>query len=158
MLPLRMIVGERSYTDSAGRIWSPDRYFINGQVAGNTGSVRGTSDPDLYANERYGHFSYVLPVPQGRYSVMLHFAETHFGPSHPRKIGGEGSRVFNILANGVMLSENFDLFKEAGGDYRAIAKTFRGLQPSAQGNLTLSFVPVKNYASVRAIEVIDEGE
>jgi hypothetical protein len=158
MIPIRMLVGDQSYTDSNGRTWSPDRYFINGQVAGNTGVVKGTGEPDLYAHERYGNFSYVIPVPRGRYSVTLHFAETHFGPSHPRKIGGVGSRVFHLLANGVPLLRNFDIFKTAGGDYRALPMNFRGLEPSAQHNLTLSFVPVTNYASVRAIEVTDESE
>jgi len=36
-------------------------------------------------------------------------------------------------------------------------KTFHGLKANAQGKLLLSFVPVKNYASVYAVEVIDES-
>lgn len=156
MLPVRMIAGEHSYTDSKGQIWSPDSYFVNGRIAANAGTVKGTSDPDLYANERYGNFKYVIPVPPGRYSVTLHFAETHFGPSHPRKIGGAGSRVFDVLLNGAVLMRDFDVFKAAGGDFRAFFVTFKGLEPSPQGTLALSFVPVSNYASVRAIEVVAE--
>jgi hypothetical protein len=34
---------------------------------------------------------------------------------------------------------------------------FRGLQPNAQGKLNIEFVPVVNYATVYAIEVLDEG-
>lgn len=158
MLPLRMIVGEQSYTDSQGRIWGPERYFVNGQVARHVGSIRNTPDADLYANERYGHFRYVIPVPPGRYTVTLHFSETFFGPSHPRKLKGPGSRVFHILCNGTALTKDFDIFQAAGGDFLPATLTFRGLAPSPQRSLNLSFVPVTDYASVRAIEVIDEAK
>jgi hypothetical protein len=56
----------------------------------------------------------------------------------------------------VALVRNLDVAKEAGGPSRVLVKTFRGLHPSAQGKLLFSFVPVKNYASVYAIEVLDE--
>jgi hypothetical protein len=39
--------------------------------------------------------------------------------------------------------------EEAAGD----GQTFRRLKPNAQGKLALSFVPVKDYAMVNAIEV-----
>ena len=39
---------------------------------------------------------------------------------------------------------------------RQIVKSFSGLHPDGQGKLLLSFVPLKNYANVSAIEVIDE--
>ena len=48
------------------------------------------------------------------------------------------------------------MYKEAGGD-RPLVKTFHGLKANAQGKLMLSFVPVKNYASVYAVEVSDES-
>jgi len=37
-------------------------------------------------------------------------------------------------------------------------KAFQHVQPNAQGKLLLSFVPVKNYANISAIEVLDEGQ
>ena len=49
------------------------------------------------------------------------------------------------------------MLKEAGGPMRQLKKTFRGLEPNAQGKLNLQFVPVQNYAMINAIEVIDEG-
>jgi hypothetical protein len=38
-----------------------------------------------------------------------------------------------------------------------LVKKFRGLRPTTQGKLNFEFVPVVNYASVFAIEVLDEG-
>lgn len=55
------------------------------------------------------------------------------------------------------LLRNFDIFKEAGGEDRPIRKVFHSLQPNAQGKLVFSFVPVRNYACINAIEVVDEG-
>jgi hypothetical protein len=51
-----------------------------------------------------------------------------------------------------------DIFKEAHGPNKALEKSFHGLTPNGQGKLFLSFVPVKDYPTVRAIEVIDESQ
>jgi hypothetical protein len=37
-----------------------------------------------------------------------------------------------------------------------VVRTFRHLRPNGQGKLLLSFSPVNNYATVRAIEVVPE--
>jgi hypothetical protein len=37
-----------------------------------------------------------------------------------------------------------------------LEKSFDNLSPNAQGKLVLSFVPAVDYATVRAIEVLDE--
>lgn len=155
--PVRIVAQERSYTDEAGHLWSPDRYFFGGRMITNSQTVEGTTDAGLYSAERYGHFDYAIPVAEGRYGVKLCFAETYFGGKNPGK-GGLGSRVFDVYSNGIILLHNFDIFKEAGGENRALDKTFHGLQPNAMGKLMLSFVPVTNYASVKAIEVIDESK
>jgi Malectin domain len=154
--PIRIVCQQESYTDAAGRLWKPDRYFLRGRLAGDPTAVQGTADPGLYDEERYGNFSYAIPVAEGRYGLTLFFDETYFGPDDPGK-GGAGSRVFDVNCNGVALLRNFDIFKEAGGDNRAVVRTFHGLQPNAQGKLLLSFVPVRNYASLRALEVVDES-
>ncbi len=66
--------------------------------------------------------------------------------------------MFDIYCNGEALMRNFDIFKEAGGADRALRKTFHGLSPNAQGKLLLTFVPVKNYACLNAIEVVHESQ
>ena len=42
------------------------------------------------------------------------------------------------------------------GSGHPVTKTFYHLKPTAQGKLNLTFEPVTNYATVSAIEVIDE--
>lgn len=154
--PVRIVAGGRSYYDRSGRFWGADRYFIGGRPLTRQTVVQGTSDPELYSNERWGHFTYSIPVaPEGRYKVTLKFAETNFGSSNPGR-GGVGSRIFDVYCNGVALLRNFDIFKEAGRENVAVDHVFPGLTPNGQGRLVLSFEPLSEYATVRAIEVEDE--
>lgn len=154
--PIRMLAQDRSYTDANERVWLPENYWMGGQPGLHSAAIEGTEDRELYARERYGNFSYALPVDEGQYTVTLHFAETYWGRENPGG-GGVGSRVFDVFANGVSLIRNLDLYKEVGAD-RAMVRTFRHMKPNAQGKILLSFVPVHNYASLCAIEVEDEAK
>jgi hypothetical protein len=88
--------------------------------------------------------------------VILHFAEFYFGPQAPGS-GGVGSRLFNVMCNGTMLLDHFDVFKETGSRH-AIGKTFYHIRPTAQGKLNLTFEPVVNNATISGIEVLDESQ
>jgi hypothetical protein len=158
ILPIRIRAGDSSVTDHAGNVWNPDNYYIGGRLATHKGEVSLAQDPDLYASERYGNFSYSIPVPPGRYAVTLYFAETYWDPEGQlSNKGGAGSRVFSISCNGTMLLSDFDILKEAK-PLQAVSHTFHNLRPNGQGKLLLSFSPVVNYASVKAIEVKDEQD
>jgi hypothetical protein len=156
--PIRFTAHDKSVFTSDGREWMPDGYFKGGRTLARVGNVIGTNQPELYEAERFGHFSYAISVAPGRYSVTLHFAERYFGAANsPVSHKGIGSRVFNVFCNNDALLKNFDIFKEAGGNGRALTKRFSGLRPNAQGKLLLEFEPVENYPLVNAIEVIDEN-
>lgn len=155
--PIRIVTQPNSVTDHNGIVWHPDTYFTNGHAREHRFHVEGTPDPDLYAWERFGNFSYAIPVDtRDRYTVVLHFAELYFGTEGSGG-GAPGSRVFRVFCNGSTLLDNFDLYKEAGG-LHAVTKTFYHLRPSPQGKLNLTFEPIINNATVSAIEVIDESE
>jgi hypothetical protein len=167
--PIRIVARDHSYTDHAGNLWRPDRYYSGGQLAVHITRipVSHTPDPDLYSGERFGYFSYAMPVAPGKYRVTLRFAETYWGvpnryPSLPDQNGslegGAESRIFDVYCNGVALLRNFNIFKEAGGALSGVDKTFHNLEPDAEGKLMLAFVPARDYASVNAIEIVDESE
>jgi hypothetical protein len=155
--PIRMISLDRHYTDKQGRVWEPDGYARGGQLVVRTKPVESTADPELFRGERYGNLKYVIPVPAGRYGVTLYFAEAWFGPGTPAG-GGAGSRLFHILCNGLALRHNFDVFKEARGNFRGATFSAHGLEPDARGKLNLSLEPTRNYACLNAIEVLDESK
>jgi hypothetical protein len=155
-LPLRICARSATYTDHDGNLWGIDRYFIGGE-ASSIGKVTSTTgDPELFSGQRYGHFSYRLPVPPGRYKLRLLFAEKFFGP-HNRGKGGVGSRIFNVYASGGAILRNFDIFKEAGENH-GLEKVFHGITPNPAGRIDLTFEPIVNYAIVNAIELTPEGD
>jgi hypothetical protein len=154
-LPIRIVAKNANYTNRNGQLWEADRYFIGGKNTSDGKLPFGTDDPDLFAGQRYGHFSYRLPVPPGRYKLRLLFAETFFGADNRGK-GGIGSRVFNVYCAGVEILHQFDILKEAG-ENRAYEKVFHGIVPNAQGRIELTFEPVVNYAVVQGIELTSDG-
>ena len=156
MRPVRIIASDNTYTDRNGNIWLPDRYFEGGRLVTDKVSIKGSPDPDLYLSQRFGNFSYSIPVAAGsKYSATLHFTEAFFGPGNQGR-GGVDSRLFDVYCNGTVLLRNFDIFKEAGGENRALAKTFHGIVPNDQGKIFFNFVPVRNYPRINAIEVSPE--
>lgn len=156
-LPIRIITQRTPFTDRSGQFWHPDNYFMNGRMSEQPKPITGASDPNLFSTERYGHFSYALPVdPRDRYTLVLHFVEFYFGPDAQGR-GGAGSRVFRVLCNGETLLDNFDIYKEAGS-LHVLTKTFYHIKPSAQGKLNVTFEPITNNATVSGIEVLDEAQ
>jgi hypothetical protein len=152
-LPIRLIMQATSLTDLKGQFWYPDNYFMNGRLANQLHPLVDSPDPDLFSGERYGHFTYAIPVDvRGTYTLTLHFAEFYFASA----ASGTHGRIFKVMCNGQTLLDNFDIFKEAGSLHE-VAKTFRHLKPSAQGKLNLTFEPVVNNATISGIEVLDES-
>ncbi len=155
-LPIRLLMQRTPYTDRNGNVWRPDDYFMYGQLSDLHQPAGDSSDPDLFSSERYGHFTYAIPVDTSdRYTLVLHFVEFYFGADGSGG-GGVGSRVFKVMCNGQTLLDHFDIYKEAGR-LHVLTKTFYHLKPSAQGKLNLTFEPIVNNATVSGIEVLDEG-
>jgi len=158
MRPVRILARQTPYYSNDSHWWSPDNYFEGGELASYpTNPVSGTDDPELYETERWGNFSYAIPVPPGKYILTLLFA-VHRGAdgqaaspvSKPAAV-----RVFNVFCNGESLLQNFDLLKEAR-ESDVVSRRITGVEPNAQGKILLSFVPVEGYASVSGIEVLPQ--
>ena len=156
MLPLRLVTRYRGHFDREGGFWGADRYSQGGTAALRPTPVEGTEEPGLYTSERFGHFSYFLPVADGSYTVTLQFAESALGLEGAGAASTGGRRVFDIFCNGTALVRELDVLRDAGAPNRALVKKFPGLRPNAQGKLDLQFVPVAEHAAVRSIEVTDE--
>lgn len=159
--PVRIRAGwTAAWKDPVGQQWEADSYFMGGNALVRTtnpaeGSNSIAPDMALYTSERWGHFSYALPLPEGKYRVTLRFCEGHYGKRNTGA-GGVGSRIFDVYCNGVALLRGFDIMKEAGGEGRPIDRTFSGVRPNAQGKILLTFVPTAGMACVNGIEVVEE--
>jgi hypothetical protein len=155
--PVRIRAGwPGAWRDPSGHQWQADTYFLGGNAlvrsTNPSQDTSGARDMALYASERWGHFSYALPVADGQYRVKLAFCEGRSG-SHNTRVGGSGSRLFDVYCNGVALLRSLDIFKEAGGEGLPLEKTFTGIRPTAQGKIVLTFVPVVGLACVNGIEI-----
>jgi hypothetical protein len=157
--PVRLLARQTPYYSNDSHWWSPDNYFQGGQLAAYTAPVKGTGDPELYETERWGNFSYAIPVSPGIYSVILHFAVRHTDWDQPSSASGENrvpvAHIFDVYCNGNALLKNFNPAKEAR-QTDVIIRKFTDLRPNAQGKLLLNFVPVEGYATVTGIEVLPQ--
>jgi hypothetical protein len=152
---IRLCAASRPTLDDDGNVWLPDNVAQGGRLSAFTRPIAGTNTPALFKGERFGHFTYTIPVAPSRYTVTLGFAENYHtvwttGP-------GSGQRLFNVYINGVLALRDFDVFVKAGGALRALTQTFRDIEPTPQDKIVITFEPVTDPAIVNTVEVIDQG-
>jgi RHS repeat-associated protein len=125
--------------------WTADQYFTGGTAFTNAAAIGNTTNDAVYQKERYGNFTYSIPVPQsGTYTVELNFAELYFQTA--------GSRVFNVnVENGQFSLQNLDLYRDYGYLNAAVIKA-ENIQVS-DGLLTITFTSVVNLAKISGISV-----
>lgn len=158
--PIRISTRDVPYYSNDSLWWSPDTYFKGGQLSSSQEVALGTDDPEFYEVERWGHFSYAIPVAPGRYTATLYFIEHHALAANAVEQNSAGnqksqSRTFNVFCNGKTILGNLNIVEEAGENH-PLVRNVKGLSPNAQGKLLLEFVPVTGYATVTAIEVVPE--
>lgn len=134
-------------TDAKGVTWEPDQGFIGGDTTERPDDmeIANTQTPSLYRSERYDMSGFSRAVPNGRYVVKLHFAETF------DEITGPGERVFSFNVEGHEF-KNFDVFAKAGGARRAYVESIA--VDVADGKLDISFTPSIQSPEINAIEII----
>ncbi|UOQ69697.1 malectin (plasmid) [Hymenobacter volaticus] len=143
---LRLNAGSGQLTTSVGT-FAADQYAAGGSVFSTDQAIAGTEDDALYQTERYGRFTYNLPVPNGQYTVKLHFAELYWNST--------GQRVFDVAAEGRTVLNTYDIVKKVG-PLTATIETFP--VTVNDGQLTLAFTPGTggvDQPKVSAIEVLE---
>lgn len=154
LLPIRLIAKASPWTDSHGTTWNPDAEFVRGgKLKIRPKLDPGTLDRNLLLGERYGTFSYSIPVAKGVYGLKLYLSESWFGPGESGG-GGIGSRRFDVYAGKQSLIQDFDIFQVAG--HKPLIKEFHGLMPDADGYINLNFMPRANHAAINAVELTEE--
>ena len=134
--------GGLKYTDKQGIVYRGDLQKKTGYVYTTSAAIAGTTDDRLYQSERYGDFSYAIPVENGDYLVTLKFAEIFW--TQP------GERAFNVLLEGVKVISKLDLVTKVGPNaaYDVVLPVH-----VADGQLNIAFKSVVNNAKVSAIMV-----
>ena len=100
----------------------------------------------IFNSERYGAMTYTVPNrTAGRsYTVTLYFAETY--------LTAAGQRLFSVSINGTSVLSSFDIFSAAGGQNRAIARTFTATANSS-GQVVIAFTAGTENPKINGITV-----
>ena len=129
-----------------GEAWVADQYFTGGTAYSVATPISNTTQDQIYQTERFGNFSYAIPVGQaGTYAVDLHLAEIYFAAT--------GQRRFNInIENGQFVRNNFDMFQTYGANNPAFVLRADNLNIT-DGTINITFTTVVNNAKVSGIAV-----
>jgi len=132
--------------DAEGNAWLADSGFVGGDTVDRGPiAIANTAFPALYRTEHWGMSGFTWPVPNGKYTVRLHFAETF------EDITAAGQRVFSVTVEGQEIKD-LDVFKEAGGANKALVKSVA--VTVADGNLDITFVSKDQAAEINGIEIV----
>ncbi len=171
-----LLGANRYYIDSARQLWIPDQPYRSGswghvggkvfKIPGNNRlpygtdkNIVGTDNDPIYQTQHTGLTQYRFDVPAGQYELTLHFAELLGGTVKgiPYNLSSEGRkedevlRSFDVLANGQVLLNGFDIGRQYGVA-RAVAKRFT-VTVSGQQGLVLDFKPVTGEPVLNAIQL-----
>jgi GH35 family endo-1,4-beta-xylanase len=159
-LAIRVACGAyKPYTDKDGNLWLPDEVKapraslspLDGMTIERAEQfeVPNVAFPQIFRTERYSMSAYEFNLPNGKYTVRLHFAECFTG------ITGVGQRVYSFAVQGQKPEKDFDIFKEAGGPYKAIQREYKGVAVT-DGKLRITFTPNVENPAINGIEIFAE--
>ncbi|WP_162419159.1 malectin domain-containing carbohydrate-binding protein, partial [Cyclobacterium roseum] len=134
-----------------GKAFEADNYFIGGQSYTNSSATV----PALYQTERSSPaqvFDYAVPVANGTYQVILHFAEIYWG-ANAGGAGGTGKRVFDVSLEGEQVLDGLDINAEVGTQ-TVLTQSVEVTVSDGELNMDLSSLSGVNQPKLSAFEVI----
>ncbi len=177
-LHINILLGaKRFYIDQNQNIWQPDQsykpggfgsvggsaYVMKGngrQSCGTDRNIINTNDDPIYQTQQVGIQSYRFDVPNGRYEIILHFAELttdkikealayNLDNSTAKEASQE--RIFDVSVNDKPLLLNFSAVNKYGSLKAGTEKT----EVTVTGNngITINFKPVKGEPILNAVQL-----
>jgi len=138
--------GTESFKDSNGNVWLADQGFAGGDTVERPElTITNTTDQRIYQSERYSMTGFTQALPNGKYTVKLHFCETYDGITAP------GQRVFSFNVAGHEFKD-FDVWVKAGGMQRAYIETVP--VDITNGKLDIGFTANIENPQINGIEII----
>jgi hypothetical protein len=134
------------FTDKEGHAWLADQDFADGETTERPEApITGTTEPRIYQSERYSMTKFERALPNGKYTVKLHFCETYDG------ITGDGQRVFSYNVAGKEFKD-FDVWKKSGGLNHAYVETVP--VEITDGKLVITFTPNVENPQINGLEIL----
>lgn len=98
--------GSTSGATYSGVQYDADKYARGGSIHSSENPIAGVSEDALFQSERYGSYSYEIPVTEGTYTIELHMAELYWEAA--------GERTFDVLVEGQGELDDLDLYSQVG--------------------------------------------
>jgi len=151
----RVNCGGSSHQDAASRTWAADKTYaadswgyVDGTGETTADAIAGTTEDELYQDQREQNFEYKFDLANGDYDVTLYFAEIEKTQSLHRK--------FDVTVEGSLELNDYDIYTAAGGHDVVTSETFTDVTVS-DGTLNIVFDDVADRAMCAAIYVRDAG-
>jgi len=142
----------RGIKDSAGK-YQPVGDPFKTVTFSNPGAIEilNTNDDPLYYECRFttSGFTYTLPVPRNHYQVELQMVELFQTQS--------GAARMNVGLEGAQVLSGFDILAEAGGENRAVSRTF-SIGFVEDDFLDVEIAATEYGAQISAIKVMRDGQ
>lgn len=106
--PIHIDLGANETWQEGAVLWAPDAQAAHKRIQAANPRVFGTRRPHIYTTPITDMHELALPVNNGGYTVVLHFAELD------DEVNAAGQRVFSVDVEGQTLA-NIDLWDQAGG-------------------------------------------
>lgn len=113
-------------------------------ISSTTSGIEGTTEDKLFQSQRYGNYTFELPVIAGDYNVTLYFAEQYATMA--------GMRVMSAYAEDAMVISNVDLYDAHDGGLKALSYSVNDVSV-VDDNLTISLSAITNLATLSGILV-----
>lgn len=132
---------------SMGTFVDDTGYYNIGTAFNTTNAIDNTTDDNLYQSERYaGDFTYTsLTIPNGTYTVRLHFAELFWTVTD--------RRIFDIFINNVLFLNDYEIVAVTGGAFIAVIEEKTNVAVSG-GVIDVRLVSSKDNGKLNGIEFI----
>lgn len=131
-----------------------------GSVPASDAEILGTDNDPIYQTRREGIEEFRADVPDGSYSIYLHFAELNTIEPRPGLVYNLGNdalheafrpRIFDIEINDCKVADALNIAEEYG-TLRAVCRKFEVVVRDGQG-LRIRFLPVEGEPAVNAIRI-----
>jgi beta-galactosidase len=172
---LNVLLGAQRYyiDEQRQQIWLPDQPYQSGSWGvvggkpfkvsrlpyGTDKNILGTDDDPIYQTQQTGIETYRLDVPAGEYEVTLHFAELLGGTvkglpynlSNSARKEEDVQRSFNVLVNGALVLEHFDIARQYGVA-KAITKKIN-ITVAGNNGMRIDFQSIMGEPILNALQV-----
>lgn len=135
--------GGSEYTTASGLTFRSDENYQSGSQASTSAGIADTEEDPIYQSERYGDFSYNIPLQDGDYQVTLLFAEIYW--TDPEQ------RVFDVNIEGQERISDLDLVAKVGSE-----TAYQTTVPAtvSDGELNLEFSTEVNNATLSGLKIM----